>query len=194
MSTAPTFWIEARASGLIAYVLVTCSVVAGLLVKSRPFGPRAVKPAIALETHRFLALMCLGATAVHGSALLLDRTIRITLSDLLVPGTLPYRPVWTGVGVVAAELMLVVFLSFSQRKRIGVKVWRKLHWSTYGLFLAFTVHGVLSGTDSVHPWTRVLYAGCVSAVAGATVWRTLVPPARPLPRAREAGAAGAPAA
>jgi hypothetical protein len=34
----PTFWLLARASGLTAYVLLTGSVLAGLTLKSRPFG------------------------------------------------------------------------------------------------------------------------------------------------------------
>ncbi len=148
--------------------------------------PNVVKPASTLETHRVLALCCLGATALHGSALLLDKTIHITVADLFVPGTLPYRPLWTGVGVVAAELMLVVYVSFSQRKRIGVKVWRKLHWSTYGLFAAFTAHGILSGSDTAHGWTRAIYVGSIAAVAGATLWRAMVPPFKPGRNTREA--------
>ena len=35
---APTFWILARATGLTAYVLLTLSLLARLVVKSRPFG------------------------------------------------------------------------------------------------------------------------------------------------------------
>ena len=42
MRSDPTFWLLARASGLTAYVLLTVSVLAGLVLKSRPFG-RAVK-------------------------------------------------------------------------------------------------------------------------------------------------------
>ena len=34
----PTFWILARASGLLAYALLTASVLAGLVLRARPFG------------------------------------------------------------------------------------------------------------------------------------------------------------
>ena len=68
MSSDPTFWIEARASGMLAFALLTLSVIAGLVLKSRPFGT-ALKPATVTDTHRFLALLCLGATAIHGAAL-----------------------------------------------------------------------------------------------------------------------------
>ena len=41
----PTYWMLARATGLTAYLLLTTSVIAGLVLKSRPFrslGPAAV--------------------------------------------------------------------------------------------------------------------------------------------------------
>jgi len=174
----PTFWVEARASGMVAYLLVTVSVLAGLLLKSKPFG-NSPKPASVTDMHRFLALLALTATAVHGVTLVFDRSITITVSDLFVPGGVPYRPLATGIGVVAAELMLVVYISFSQRKRIGVKNWRRLHWATYGLFGAFVAHGVFSGSDTTHAWARLMYASTVALVAGATFWRAFVPPKRP---------------
>ncbi len=183
--TDPTFWLEARASGLLAYLLLTCSVLAGLLVKSRPFGSTP-KPAAVTDVHRFLALLALAATSVHGLALVLDRSITITLADLLVPGGIPYRPIATGVGVVAAELMLVVYVSFSQRKRIGAKNWRRLHWATYGVFAAMVVHGAGSGTDTKEAWVRGLYAITVGLVIAATFWRAAVPPKRAARSARAA--------
>jgi hypothetical protein len=60
-----------------------------------------------------------GAVLAHASALVLDSTVHIGIGSLLVPGLAPYRPLWTGLGVLAAELMVVVYASFSLRKRIG---------------------------------------------------------------------------
>ena len=110
VKTDPTFWLEARASGLAAYALVTISIVAGLVLKSRPFGT-SLRPATVTDIHRFLALLSLTATGVHGVALLLDSSITITVQALFLPGLIPYRPLWTGVGVLGAELMLVVYIS-----------------------------------------------------------------------------------
>jgi methionine sulfoxide reductase heme-binding subunit len=182
MRTDPTFWILARASGLTAYGLLVCSALAGLVLKSRPLGTR-VKPAAVTDLHRFLALLALLAVGVHGLALLNDTSVRIDLLGLVVPGRIPYRPVWTGAGVVAAELALVVYVSFPLRKRIGVATWRRLHWLTYAVFAAATLHGLLAGSDSGAPWARALYLGALGSVAFATVWRVLVPPPRRAPAA-----------
>ena len=172
----PTFWLLARASGLTAYVMLTLSVLAGLVLKSRPFS--ALKPAAVTDLHRLLAMLGLGALAGHAVALVLDTTVHVSVAGLFVPGLVSYRPVWTSFGILAAELMVIVYASFSLRKRIGTKNWRRLHWATYGIFGAATVHGIAAGTDTTRPWAFGLYAGAVAAVAAATTWRTLVPPAR----------------
>jgi sulfoxide reductase heme-binding subunit YedZ len=176
----PTFWLLARASGLTAYGLLTASVVAGLVLKSKPFG-RALKPAATTDVHRFLAMLGLGMLALHGATLLIDRSLHMPLAGLFVPGASPYRPAAVAVGVVAAELMGLIYLSFFLRKRIGARNWRRLHWATYLVFLLATIHGFASGTDSTQPWARDLYLGAVGAVAFATAWRAAGRPTRPVP-------------
>lgn len=171
----PTFWILARASGLTAYVMLTLSVLAGLVLKSRPVGNR-VRPAAVTDTHRTLALLGLGAIVLHGVTLVLDSTVKITPLALVVPGLAPYRPLATALGVLAAELMVVVYASFSLRKRIGPRTWRRLHWATYGIFAAATVHGVTAGTDTGRPWATALYLGALFTVALATGFRFLTTP------------------
>ena len=168
----PTFWILARASGLTSYALLTCSVLAGLVVKSKPLG-KAVRQPTVVDLHRFLALLGLGAIAAHGTTLVLDSTVRITPAALLVPGLSPYRPLWTALGVLAAELMVLVYVSFALRGRIGTRNWRRLHWATYAIFALATAHGLAAGTDSARPWAVWLFTGAVGAVVAATAWRVL---------------------
>jgi sulfoxide reductase heme-binding subunit YedZ len=174
----PTFWLLARASGLTAYALMTTAVLAGLVLKARPFG-RALKAASVTDVHRFLSLLALGAVAVHGTALVLDSTVKISPSALVVPGLAPYRPVWTGLGVISAELAALIVLSFSLRSKIGAKAWRKLHWATFAVFATATVHGLGSGTDSAHSWAFDFYVAAVGSVVFATAWRVLTRPSRP---------------
>ena len=182
MTTDPTIWLVARAAGMVAYVLVTASALAGLLLKAKPFG-RRVRGSTAMEIHRSLSLAGLGALVLHGAALALDRAVDIRLLDLLVPGTSPYRPFWTALGVVAAWLMLIVIVSFPLRRLIGARTWRRLHWAAYGVFGLATVHGFTSGTDTRQPWATAVYVASVALVAFATTWRVL---ARPEPTARRA--------
>jgi DMSO/TMAO reductase YedYZ heme-binding membrane subunit len=177
----PTFWLLARSSGLVAYALLAASVVLGLVVKSRPLGS-SVSPAAVVDVHRFLALLGLGALALHGAALVADDAVDIGLGALLVPGASPYRPVATALGVLAAELMVVIYLSFSVRRRIGAKAWRALHWLTYLVFALATLHGLAAGTDSGRTWALAFYGAAVGAVLGAFAWRLVVPPTQGGPR------------
>lgn len=179
MRSDPTFWLLARASGFTAYVLLTASGLAGLVLKSRPFG-RAVKAASVLELHRFIALLALGAIALHGMTLVADRTLRMPLAGLLVPGASPYRPLAVACGVMAAELMALVAVSFPLRRHIGQKTWRRLHWTTYLIFALATAHGLFAGSDSAHPWARDIYLGALGTLVFATAWRALYRPPRPV--------------
>lgn len=172
MRTDPTYWVLARAAGLTAYALLTCSVLFGLVLRSRPFGKKVKAPTM-LDIHRLTALLALSALAAHGLGLLLDTTVRIDIVGLFVPGRIPYRPLWTGVGIVTAELTVIVAASFRFRKRIGMKNWRRLHWVTYGLFAGATAHGLLSGSDSSRPWAQLVYLVAIGAVVLATTWRIL---------------------
>ena len=174
MRADPTFWLLARTTGFTAYLLLTTSILVGLVLKSRPF--RSLRPAAVTDTHRFLAMLGLGVVAMHGAVLLLDSTVRLSPAALLVPGLSPYRPLATGLGVLAAELMVVVYASFSLRRRIGVRNWRRLHWATYAIFAAATVHGLAAGTDSAQPWAFAIYLSAVGLVVGGTAWRVLMPP------------------
>ncbi len=184
MAHDPTFWLIARATGLLAFVLVSATVVAGLVLKGRPLP--SLRPAGVTDVHRFLSLVSLMAVALHGIALVLDSTVEISLQALVVPGLVPYRPLWTGVGVAAAELMLLIHLSFRYRKRIGVKNWRRLHYATYLVFVGAALHGLLSGTDSARPWALAGYVAAIAAVVGLTAWRVTTPARRPPREAAQA--------
>jgi sulfoxide reductase heme-binding subunit YedZ len=175
MTHDPTFWILARASGLTAYLLLTGSMLAGLVLKSRPVG-KALRPAAVTDLHRTLALAALGMAVLHGVALVLDSTVAIGPLALVVPGLVPYRPVWSALGVVSAELLAVLIASFSLRRRIGTRAWRRLHWASYAVFVAATAHGLATGSDSGTPWARGLYVGAIGAVACATAFRALYRP------------------
>ena len=170
----PTFWLLARAAGLTAYALLTLSVLAGLVLKSRPFA--RLRPAVVTEVHKTLALTGLGALGLHAMALVLDSTVKVSLAALVVPGLVSYRPAAVAAGVVAGWLFALVTGSFWLRKRIGTRVWRRLHWATYSLFALATVHGITAGTDTTHPWTYALYIAALGAVTLATAWRALAPP------------------
>ena len=174
-------WLGARSAGLVAYGLATCSVLVGVTTFSWTRG-RNPSRAIAYDLHRSLALLTLLVVGAHVLLLALDRFVGFGPKDLLVPFASWYRPAWTGLGVVAAYLLLAVYFSFYVRSRIGYKTWRTLHYAAFAVFVLGTAHGVRAGSDSAALWARWLYTIAILAVAVAVayrlVWVTSPQPAR----------------
>jgi sulfoxide reductase heme-binding subunit YedZ len=158
-----TTWYIARSSGIVAYLLLSSSVVLGALMAGRA---RFAWPRFAVEeVHRFLALLAGAFIVVHASALLLDTVVPISLKQELVPFSSPYRPFAVGLGVLAAELAAAVGITNLFRSRLPHKVWRRAHYLTIAVWGLATTHGFLAGTDRLDPWFAGIAAATVTSVA-----------------------------
>lgn len=156
-------WSIARASGITAFLALSLDVIFGLFV-STGAADRLVPRASSVELHRWLSSAALSLTAAHLLALLVDPFVGYDVLDLLVPLASSYRPVAVGLGVLAAWGALVVHGSFAQRKRLGPKTWRRLHFVSFGVYAMALLHGVLAGTDTGQPGVLALYAASGSTV------------------------------
>ena len=148
-----TWWLLSRSAGVVALTLVAASTLLGLvlangLVKS----PQARKSATTF--HEQTANAGLAAIGLHGVTLLGDAFLRPSAIDLLVPFTIDYRPVYTGLGIVAGYAAAILGLSFYARKRIGGKRWRKIHRATPVVYAMALIHTLGAGTDAGSSWLR----------------------------------------
>jgi methionine sulfoxide reductase heme-binding subunit len=158
-----TTWYVARSSAIVAYLLVSSSVVLGALMAGRV---KFAWPRFAVEeVHRFLALLAGVFIVVHGSALLLDTVVPISLAQELVPFSSPYRPFAVALGVLAAELMAAVGITNLFRSRLPHTLWRRAHYLTLAVWGLATVHGLLAGTDRLDPWFAGIAAATAASVA-----------------------------
>ncbi|HVU76763.1 MAG TPA: ferric reductase-like transmembrane domain-containing protein [Gaiellaceae bacterium] len=164
-----TVWYFARSAGIVAYLLLTASVLLGILLagKAKVSWPRfAVE-----ELHRHLAILAGVFVALHGATLLLDTVVPTGLVQELVPFTSSYRPYAVGLGVTAMELLAAVGVSNLLKPRIPYRWWRNVHYLTLAAWLLAALHGVLAGTDAGDPWFAAIAAGSVAAVATAAFAR-----------------------
>jgi predicted ferric reductase len=167
-------WDTARAGGMVAYILLTLSVVLGLALSirwQRPRWPRLITN----EMHSYVTLLSLVFIGVHVAAVWLDPYIRFGWTDIFVPFATSYRTVWMAAGIVGTYLMLAVWISSQLRARIGYALWRKLHGLTFAVYVLSTIHGFWTGTDSKQAWALELYAGSVLVVGGLLINRLLTP-------------------
>jgi sulfoxide reductase heme-binding subunit YedZ len=65
------------------------------------------------------------------------------------------------------------------RTRMNRTAWRAVHWSAYALWPAAFLHALAIGSDTATGWMRVVAVACVTVIAGAAAWRTLVEPPGP---------------
>src|SRR4029079_2295088 len=89
------------------------------------------------------------------------------LGQLVVPFPAGCRPLATGLGVVALELLLAVAVTNRLRSRLPYRVWRRAHYLTLAVWLLATVHGILAGSDRDQAWLLWLYGLTGALVAGA---------------------------
>ncbi len=163
-------WYAARAGGLVAYLLLSASVVVGLLLSGRAKLRRW--PRFALEdVHRFIGILAGAFIVLHGVALLLDRFVPISLSQLLVPGADSYRPLAVAFGTVAAELLAALAVANHYRRQLPHRVWRRLHYLNFAVWALALVHGLTAGTDAFTTWALLLYAGSAWLVLALLVHR-----------------------
>lgn len=149
------WWLVGRASGVVALLLVTASVALGLTMASKVVRKRGMAPVLA-RVHEQTALAGLVAIAVHGVALLADPWLRPGVAGVLVPFSMGYRPLFSGLGIVAGYLAALLGLSFYVRKRIGARLWRKLHRATVLVWALGVVHTLGAGSDAGSAWLRGL--------------------------------------
>jgi predicted ferric reductase len=173
----PAEWYAARAGGMVAYILLTAVVCVGLALsgKERIDG----WPRFAIEdVHRFLGALTGLFVSVHVFALAVDAEAHLPLGSLVVPFVASYRALWTGLGIVAAELLLALAVANHYKARLSYRTWRRLHYLNFAVWLAATGHGILAGTDTGSLPFAAVYGAAIASVVALTarrVHRTTAP-------------------
>jgi methionine sulfoxide reductase heme-binding subunit len=163
-------WYLARGTGVVCLALLTVVVVLG--VGSRSGRPVFGLPRFAVSTvHRNASVMALVLVVVHMTSLYFDPYAQLRLFDLMVPFGAAYRPLWLGLGTVAADLLFVLMATSLLRRYLGARTWRAVHWIAYALWPAALLHALGTGTDAGQLWLRVVAGVCVAAVLAAVGWR-----------------------
>jgi len=167
---AKALWYLTRGTGVVALLLLTSSLVLGVLTSVRfrsPRWPRFVTAGL----HRNLTLLSICFVAIHVLTTLADGYAPIGLKDAVIPFASPYRPVWLGLGAVAFDLLLALVATSLLRSRIGYRLWRHVHWLAYASWPIALVHALGTGSDARIGWMRLVGFGALAAVALATLAR-----------------------
>jgi sulfoxide reductase heme-binding subunit YedZ len=164
MNPAPhLFWITSRAAGGAALLLASASVAIGLMIGARRSGAANKRDLRAV--HEALSLSTLAMVAVHGVSLLGDSYLDPGLAGIAVPFVGFYRPLWTGLGILAGYGLAALGLTYYLRDRIGAARWRRLHRLTAVFWLGAIVHTIGAGSDAAQVWFLAISAALVLPAA-----------------------------
>jgi sulfoxide reductase heme-binding subunit YedZ len=163
-------WYLTRATGLVSLILLSATVVLGTVASvgwTSDRWPRFLSQSL----HRNLSLFCIVLIGVHVVTTVGDGYVPIGLTDAIIPFRSAYRPIWVGLGAVAFDMLLAVAITSALRRRIGVAVWRGVHWLAYACWPIAVMHGLGSGSDPRLPGAMLVFVVCMAAVAAAVAWR-----------------------
>jgi DMSO/TMAO reductase YedYZ heme-binding membrane subunit len=164
------YWYLTRATGAVALVLLTISVVLGVLGTVRFSAPRWPRFAID-RLHRDVSLLVLVLIVLHVLTAVLDGFAPITVLDGVIPFVSPYRPLWLGLGTLSFDILIALVITSLLRRRIGYRWWRAIHWLAYASWPIAVLHGLGTGSDTKQWWMLLLTVACMAAVLAAVLAR-----------------------
>lgn len=164
-------WYLSRGTGIVALLLLTGSVVLGMLNSGRLATERWPRFAVS-AIHRNVSLLSLVFLVIHIASSIIDPYAGIRWLDAITPFVSTYRSFWLGLGTLAGDLMIAVVVTSLLRPRIGYRVWRAVHWLSYAVWPIALIHGIGTGiTDDSVLWVLLCDIGCTLAVLVALWWR-----------------------
>jgi DMSO/TMAO reductase YedYZ heme-binding membrane subunit len=184
-------WYATRASGLTALVLLTLTMVLGMTTTTRARARNW--PGFAQqEIHRRISILAVVFLGIHVLTSVLDTFVNISWLAIVIPFTSRYSGLWVGVGAVALDLMVAVFVTSLLRERMRPATWRAVHWLAYLSWPVALAHTFGMGTDSGEGWVIVLGVLCGLSVAAALGWRLRSASRQASARAAHASVPGVP--
>ena len=170
MLTGKTLWYVTRGTGVVSLILLSFSLVLGILEVrrwERPGWPRFLTAGL----HRNVSLLSTAFIGAHIATSVLDRFAPIHWIDAVVPFLSGYRPLWLGLGTVSVDLTIALIVTSLLRAHLGYRAWRAVHWLAYASWPVALVHSIGTGSDMRQPWMLAVLVASLAAVLGSTLWR-----------------------
>jgi predicted ferric reductase len=165
--------------GLVAMVLLTVNILLGLLLSARyntiRSWPHRRLPVF--DVHNWTAYIALGLVFLHPFLLLLSKSARFGVIDVLWPLHSPNQTLYNCFGATAFYCVLFVVVTSYFRSRLGAKLWKKLHYVSYAAAALVFVHGILIDPELKNnppdplDGEKILVEVCALLIVMATIWR-----------------------
>lgn len=178
---AHALWYLSRATGLVSFILLSLVVVLGVTIARRGKVPGLPRFA-GVGLHRNAALFAVVLLVIHIVTAVVDPYVTIGWVAAIVPFTSRYEPLWLGFGALAIDLTVAVVVTSLLRFRIGLRVWRAVHWLAYAIWPLAAIHGIGAAADLRSGVLLAVVLATIVAVVVSVAWRfRLTSAPKPLP-------------
>ena len=166
----PELWFMNRGTGFVLLVLLTLSVMLGVLSTARVstrYWPRMLSQGL----HRNISLLAVAFLLAHVGTAVADTFVNIRWYDVFVPFIGKYMPIWLGFGSLSVDLLIAVVATSVLRHKMSHRPWRIIHVMAYGAWAFGLLHGLQIGTDAPSSWGAAFNYGCIALVLVAVIAR-----------------------
>lgn len=167
-------WYVARSAGVVAWAVVTASMLWGLALSTRLVRRRGA-PAWLLDLHKFLGTLSLVFVAIHLVALWADNYLRFAWRELFVPMASPWQPGAVAWGIVATYALVAIQVTSWLMRRLPRRLWHTVHLTSFVLFVTATIHGFQAGSDRTTLVVEWLALTGGTLLLFLTIFRVLAP-------------------
>jgi sulfoxide reductase heme-binding subunit YedZ len=169
-------------TGLTAMSLLSLNILMGLLLStnynSLKQWPHCKLPWPLFRIHNWTGYTALCVAVLHPTILLFAGTNpKFAIGDLLLPLHSPYQTFYNNLGALTLYSFTLVATTSYFRQKLGRRLWKKLHYTTYIGAPTMFVHATLidqylkGQTPDFLDGEKVLVEACCLIVVTASVWR-----------------------
>jgi predicted ferric reductase len=135
--------------GLVAVGAATANMLLGMLMAVR-YSPLRSWPHRRFNyfrLHNWCGYVALVASILHPLTLLLNKTPKFRLMELVYPVHSPSQPLENTIGAIALYLVAIVVVTSYFRIRLGRRLWKAFHFTIYFAVIALFFHSLLTDPD-----------------------------------------------
>jgi predicted ferric reductase len=162
-------WLAARATGIVAFLLLTFQISVGLIL-SHPTNKSTWKLSKRIfPWHEHIWVFVMAFLLVHIVSLILDPYAKVGIAGAFIPGLSEYRSPAVALGTIGLYAFFLTAITARYTKLLPPGAWLTIHRVALVVFVLTWLHGVLSGTDSDQ--LRFMYIAAGLAVVGSGAYR-----------------------
>lgn len=181
MLNPQVWWYLTRASGIVAWILLSASTLWGILLSTRLLKPYD-RPAWLLDLHRWLGSLTVLIVGLHLASLVADSYVHFGAADLLMPMATSWKPLAVAWGIIAMYLLVTVQASSLLMNKLPKKLWRGIHLASYATFVSVSIHALTAGSDTGVALFQALAVALITLAIASTGVRLMY---RGKPRTRQ---------